>query len=224
MELSQGKQRLLFVALVIILAAVGVYLVGPGRSHGAASAGQSPASATGGGSVSSPSAAPLNVPSGAVAPASLPVPTSFKNANIYTWLPFTQQDLDAAANVTVAFMAAYQTYSYTDSVTGYGHRLSSYVTQSLLTSLEQTFQLGLPRWQQGQQSFKSAGVITQISAFGASPQAITFLVTLTQQTTTSGQTTSATHPYTVTTEAVQGGWQVNDIEQADVGNSGQGNQ
>jgi hypothetical protein len=219
MELSPGKQRLLFVVLVIILAAIGVYLVGPGRSHGSASAGQSPGAGAGSGAVPSSSASPLNVPSAAVAPSSLPVPASFRNANIYSWLPFTQKDLDAAANVTVAFLGEYQTYGYTDTVGDYGHRLSADATPTLLTNLEQTFQLGLPTWKQKQQAFKSGGTITQITAFGSSPQAsITFLVTLTEQTTTNGQTSSTSGPYDVTAEAVAGGWQVNDIEQAGVGN------
>jgi hypothetical protein len=109
-------------------------------------------------------------------------------------------------------------------VTGYGHRLSAYATPSLLTNLEQTFQLGLPTWKQKQQAFKSGGTISEITAFGSSPQAsITFLVAVTQQTTTSGQTSSIAGQYDVTTEAVAGGWQVNDIEQAGQGNNGQVN-
>jgi len=217
MELSQGKQRLLFVALVVLLAAIGVYLVGPGRSHGASSAGQP----TGGGSVSSPSASPLNVPSAEVAPTPLPVPTSIKNANIYSWLPFSQQDLSAAANVTVAFAAADQTFSSADTAKTYGARLQSLATPTFLAILEEQFR---PAGATGTSS-KSGGTITRIATFGSAPQAsITFVVTITDQTTTGGKTTSQTGQYDVTAEAVAGGWQVNDVEQAGQGNQGQANQ
>ena len=35
--------------------------------------------------------------------------------NIYSWPPFTQQDLADAAAVTVKFGADYNTYSYTET-------------------------------------------------------------------------------------------------------------
>src|SRR5260370_5633161 len=99
MELSPGRKGMLFVVLLILLAGLGIYLAGSGRSHGSPGAAQSPGSATGGGPVPSPSAAMQKLPAAAVAPTPLPAPVTTKNANIYDWLPFTQQDLDAAANV-----------------------------------------------------------------------------------------------------------------------------
>jgi hypothetical protein len=217
MELSTGQKRGLFVVLVVLLAGLGIYLIGPGRSHGsptaAAPGGNSPGAAT-----TSP-ATLAGVPSYQVAPTPLPVPTTFKNANIYDWLPFKQSDLDAAANVTLAFAKADETFSYTDTATGYGKRLSSYVTPQLLTSLEETFQTGLPQWQQQQFASKGAGTINSITSFGGSPQAsITFAVAIAEQTTASGTTSTKTYQYDVTTVSVAGGWQVNDIEQAGQGN------
>jgi len=175
MELSTGQQRALFVVLVVILAGIGIYLLGPGRSHGSGAspaASVSPAAAT-----SSP--APLAVPSAAVAPTTIPVPQTTKNVSIYSWLPFTQQDLEEAANVTLAFAAADQTFSRTDTASSYGLRLKDLVT----------------------------------------PTSITFAVTLTEQTTSGGKATTTTTQCDVTTVAVAGGWQVNDLEQAGIGNS-----
>jgi hypothetical protein len=217
MELSPGKQRVLFVVVVVLLAGLGIYLVGPGRSHGAGAASSSPAASPGG---LTESASPVGVPSAVVAPTPLPVPVSIKNANIYNWLPFTQQDLDEAANVTVAFAAADETFSYIDTPKSYGQRLSSLVTPTLLATLEQQFQPpgAASTWRQQQLTSKSGGTINRITAFGASPPSITFVITLTEQTTASGKTTSTTGQYDVTTVAVAGGWQVNDIEQHGVGN------
>jgi len=214
MELSPGKQRLLFVVIVILLAGLGIYLVGPGRSDGTGAAASSSA---GGASGSGPSASNIAVPSAVVAPTPPPVPVSVKNANIYGWLPFTQADLDAAANVTLAFTAAYETFSYTDTPKSFGQRLSTLVTPTFLAVLEQEF---LPAGaKQEQLTSKSSGTIDQITAFGAHPQAsITFVVTVTEQTTASGNTTSTTGQYDVTAVGVAGSWQVNDIEQAEAGN------
>jgi hypothetical protein len=219
MELTTGQKRLLFVVVVVLLAALGIFLLGPGRSHGGSpsastSSGAPPSSAT-----TSP-ASLAGVPSYQVNPTTLPVPTTIKSANIYNWLPFTQSDLDAAANVTLAFVKADETYSYTDTATGYGKRLSNYATAPLQTSLEETFQTGLPQWQQQHYTSTGAGTISSITTFGGSPStSITFVVSITEQVTASGQTSTKTSPYDVTTVAVAGGWQVNDIEQA-----GQGNQ
>lgn len=207
---------MLFVVVVVLLAGLGIYLVGPGRTHGSATPGPS---ASSGGPVASPS--PLVVPSAAVAPTPLPVPVSLKTANIYDWLPFTQQDLTAAANVTLAFAAADETFTYTDTPASYGNRLSSLVTPTFLVTLEQQFQPAGVAQQRAQEHYvsKSGGTISQISSFGASPQAsITFVINLTERTTANGQTKSTTGQYDVTAVTAAGGWQVNDIEQAGAGN------
>ena len=211
MELSTGQQRALFAVLVVILAGIGIYLIGPGRSHGS---GASPA-ATVGPAAATSSPAPLAVPSAAVAPTTIPVPQTTKGVSIYSWLPFTQQDLDEAANVTLAFAAADQTFSRTDTASSYGLRLKNLVTPTFLAVLEQQFR---PPGATAMSS-KSSGTITQIASFGASPTSITFVVTLTEQTTSGGKATTTTTPCDVTTVAVAGGWQVNDLEQAGVGNS-----
>jgi hypothetical protein len=219
MELSAGQKRGLFVVLVVLLAGLGIYLIGPGRGGGGSPAASKPGD-------SSPSVAPTSpaslagVPSYQVQPTSLPVPTTIKSANVYDWLPFTPSDLKTAANVTLAFAGAYETYSYTDTWAGYGKRLSGYATSSLLTSLEQTFQTGLPTWQSQHLTSRSTGTIDSITSFGAAPdKSITFLVTIMEQQASSSGTSPSTGQYDVTTVAVAGGWQVNDIEQ-----SGQGNQ
>jgi hypothetical protein len=219
MELSTGQKRGLFVVLVVLLAGLGIYLIGPGRDNSGSPSASKPSGSSPSAATTTAPASLAGVPSYEVQPTSAPVPTTIKSANIYDWLPFTPSDLKTAANVTVAFAGAYETYSYTDTWAEYGKRLSGYATSSLLTSLEQTFQTGLPTWQQEHLTSKSAGTINSITLFGASPKSITFLVTITEQQTSQSGSTPSTGQYDVTTVAVAGGWQVNDIEQ-----SGQGNQ
>jgi hypothetical protein len=211
MELSTGQQRGLFVVLVILLAAIGIYLLGPGRSHGAGAAPAASVSPA----ASAATSAPQVVPTQDLAPTPIAVPTAIKSANIYSWLPFTQQDLNAAANVTVAFAAADQTFSRTDKATTYAQRLQKLVTPPFLGTLEAQFR---PPGATGMTA-KSSGVINQILSFGSSPQSITFRITFTEQTTTGGTTSTQTTQNDVTVVAVAGGWQVNNIQL-----DGQGNQ
>jgi len=224
MELSPGQQRGLFVVLVILLAGVGIYLVGPGRHHGSAASGSPTTPASGGnpsGSSGGVTATPTlaGVPSAVIAPASLPVPSAVKGANIYHWLPFTQQGLDAAANVTLAFAAAYETFSYTDTPVTYAQRLSPLVTTTLGQTLAAQFEPPNVQTQRAQERLvsKSGGTIDRIASFGNGSQAsITFILTITVAQNVDPK--SATGQWDITAVQVAGGWQVNDIELAGVGN------
>lgn len=224
MELSPGQQRGLFVVLVILLAGIGIYLVGPGRHHGSAASGPPATPASGsnpsgssGGVTATPTLA--GVPSAVIAPASLPVPSVVKGANIYNWLPFTQQGLDGAANVTLAFAAADETFSYTDTPTTFAQRLSSLVTPTLGQTLTAQFEPPNVQVQRAQEHLvsKSAGTIDRIVSFGTgTPASITFLVTITVQQNVAPK--SATGQWDITAVQAPGGWQVNDIEPAGAGN------
>jgi hypothetical protein len=216
MELTPGRQRLLFVAVVILLAVLGIYLLGPGRSHGAAPA----ASTAPAGPAATVSPSPL-APSAAIAPTPVAV-APLKGVNIYNWLPFTQQDLATAAGVTLAFAGADETFTYTDTAASYAGRLSGLVTPDLGQTLESQFAPPGVQQQRAQQHVvsKSSGSIVRISSFGTTPQAsITFVVSIAVQTTAAGKTTSTTNQWAVTAVTAPGGWAVHDIEPAGVGNS-----
>jgi hypothetical protein len=47
--------------------------------------------------------------------------------DIYSWLPFTQQDLAAAAAVTEKFLVDYNTYSYTETADGYVAKMNGLI-------------------------------------------------------------------------------------------------
>jgi len=218
MELTPGRQRLFFVVVVILLALLGIYLVGPGRSHGAAPAASS--STAPANPVASVTPSPLSVPSAVAAPTPVAV-TPVKGANIYNWLPFTQQDLSTAAGVTLAFATAYETFSYTDTAATYAARLSGYVTSDLLQTLESQFAPPAVQQQRAQQHLvsKSSGAIVSIRSFGSAPPTIIFVVDITVGTTASAKTTSASNQWAVTAVTAPGGWAVHDIEPATAGNT-----
>jgi hypothetical protein len=212
MELSGGQQRLLFVVVVLLLAALGIYLVGPGMHHGAAatpspsasSAGPTPAAST------APAVQPVTTP---VTPA-----TSAGGADIYQWLPFTQQDLTQAAQVTVAFAADYDTYSYTETDTAYIDKMASLVTSELAATLKNAYDtLGIATARSTQkQVATSSGAITRIRSFGSG--SIMFVVSIVQKVTSTKGTSTTPTQYWVTVVKGAVGWQVDNIEQAGAGN------
>jgi hypothetical protein len=203
MELSSGQQRLLFVIVVLLLAGLGVYLVG---THHGTTASPPPKPTV--------SAAPVTT-----APTTAPAATNGSGGvDIYQWLPFSQQDLTAASRVTVAFAGDWETWSYTEPAPAYAAKMSGLVTSELSATLENDYAtpgVAALRSTQKQVSTSSGG-IASISTFGSGT--ITFVVNVTQQLGTTSGTTHTTKQYTVTVVSGPDGWQVNDIELAGVGN------
>ena len=203
MELSSGQQRLLFAVVVLALAGLGVYLIG---GHHGTTASPPPKPTV--------SAAPATT-----APATTPATTNGSGgADIYQWLPFTQQDLTNAARTTVAFAADWETWSYTEPAAAYAAKMSGLVTNELSATLENDYTTpGVANQRSAQKQIStSSGGIASISTFGTGT--ITFVVNMTQQLATSSGTTHTTQQYAVTVVSGANGWQVNDIEQAGAGN------
>jgi hypothetical protein len=216
MEPSSGQQRLLFVVVVLVLAGLGVYLISARTHNGTAAT--PPASVSATGPAPATSAAPAVQP--ATTPASVPasVPRGSGGADIYQWLPFSQQDLTQAARTTVAFAADYEPYSYTETAAAYAGKMASLVTGELAATLKNAYAtpgVAAQRTAQKQVSTGSGG-IASIRSFG--PGSITFVVNIAQQLASTQGTSTKTTQYAVTVVSAAGGWQVNDIELAGAGN------
>src|SRR5215475_4166304 len=219
MEPSSGQQRLLFVVVVLVLAGLGVYLISARTHNGTAATPPASVSATGSAPVTSP-APPASAVQPATTPASAPasVPAGGGRADIFQWLPFSQQDLTEAARTTVAFAADYETYSYTETAAAYAGKMASLVTGELAATLKDAYAtpgVAAQRTAQKQVSTSSGG-IASIRSFG--PGSITFVVNIAQQLATTRGTSTKTTQYAVTVVSAAGGWQVNDIELAGAGN------
>jgi hypothetical protein len=217
MDLSTGQQRALFVLVVVVLAGLGIYLVGPGGHHGAAAANGTPsASGSATPAPAATSAAPLAQPANAPATSATP---GAGGVNIFQWLPFTQQDLAEAARVTLAFAADYDTFSYTQTAASYVAKMDNLVTGEFAASLKNAYTTQGVAAQRSAQKQVSAGSggIASIRSFGTG--SIMFLVNIAQKLTTTKGTSTTTAQYGVTVVPSAGGWQVNDIELATAGNS-----
>ena len=201
MELSSGQQRLLFVVVVLALGGLGIFLLG--SRHRTAPPPARP----------SASAAPATS-----TPAAAPVTTTGGGVNIYQWLPFTQQDLSAASQATVAFAADYENWSYTEPAQTYIAKMNGLVTTNFAASLQNSYATpGVATLRNAQKQIStSSGGIASIRSFGTG--SITFVVNIAQRLATTSGTTNSSKQYAVTVISNATGWQVNDVELAGAGN------
>ena len=213
MDLSPGQQKAVFAVVVVVLAALGYWLLLPkvSHSHGQAKPAASPAPAA--------SAPGTQSSQGASPPAETASPASTGGVNIYSWLPFTQQGLAAAATVTEKFVVDYNTYSYTESADDYVGRMNALITTQLADTLRGLYSTpGVVKVRTSQKQVSTGtAVINSLRAFG--PSSLTFIVTGTQHLATSKGTSSGSSQYAVTLTGSGTSWQVNDIELSSVGQS-----
>jgi hypothetical protein len=211
-ELSPRQRSAVFVAVVIALAALGYYLVVPAvtHSHGSAPAASTPAS--------TPSAAATEQTQ-AAAPTIQASAAAAGGPDIYAWLPFTQQNLAAAASVVVRFSVDYNTFTYTESATAYVGAMGGLVTGQLAGTLRAVYQTpGVAKLRTSQKQVSTGtAVINSLRAFG--PSSMTFIVTAGQRLAASNGTSTASTQYAVTVTGSGGSWQVSDIELESAGNT-----
>jgi len=212
-ELSPRQRSAVFVAVVIALAALGYYLVVPAVTHSRGSA-QNAASAPS--TPSTPSAAATEQTQAPTVQASA---AAAGGPDIYAWLPFTQQNLAAAASVAVRFSVDYNTFTYTESAADYVGAMGDLVTGQLAGTLRAVYQTpGVAKLRTSQKQVSSGtAAISSLRAFG--PSSMTFIVTAGQRLATSHSTSSGSTQYAVTVTGSGGSWQVSDIELESAGNS-----
>ena len=216
MDLSPGQQKAVFALVVVVLAALGYWLILPkiSHSHGAARAAASSPAPSAAGSVPASGVPQAGTPAPATAS-----PSATGAVNIYSWLPFTQQGLAAAAAVTVKFGADYNTYSYTESASAYVGTMKGLITGQLATTLQGLYSTpGVAKVRNSQKQVSTGtAVIDSLRSFG--PSSLTFVVTAGQHLVTSNGTTNGSAQYAITVTGSGTSWQVNDIELSTVGQS-----
>jgi hypothetical protein len=209
-DLSPGQQKAVFALVVVVLAALGYWLIVPRVSHSHAQAQPSPTPSATESVPSPPASAPPTVTTS---------PASAGGVDIYSWLPFTQQGLAAAAAVTEKFLVDYNTYSYTESAAGYVGRMNGLITTQLAGTLRGLYsQQGVAKVRTDQRQVSTGtAAINSLRAFG--PSSLTFVATGTQHLTTSKGSSSASAQYAITVTGSGTSWQVDNIELASVGQS-----
>lgn len=158
MELTPGGRKAAFTLIVLILAALGGFLLF--SRHTGAPTVASPVSAQ---------ASPL--PTGPAPSASLAsaVPAS-AGVDIYGLLPFSQSDLNQAVNVAQRFGTAYGTSSWQQNASGYVATMRGLVTARLAAVVARAYAAPGVAQLRDQQKQVSAGqaTVTALRAFGPS--------------------------------------------------------
>ncbi len=210
MDLSPGQQKAVFALVVVVLAALGYWLIVPRVNHSHAQAQSSPTPSP---TESVPS------PPGSAPPAVTTSPASAGGVDIYSWLPFTQQGLAAAAAVTDKFLADYNTYSYTETAADFVGRMNGLITTQLASTLRGLYsQPGVAKLRSDQRQVSTGtAAINSIRAFG--PSSLTFVATGTQHLTTTKGASNGSAQYAITVTGSGTSWQVDNIELASVGQS-----
>jgi hypothetical protein len=213
MEMSPGRRKAVFALIVLVLAGLGVYLVMPAARGGASPPHAAPSQH------SAAERPPAAARSADAVPSASPAPPASATPDIYQWLPFTQSDLASAAAVVTEFSKAYGTWSYTQNATQYAATMSNLTTQELTPVLAQGYSVPGVASVRTADKQVSAGtaVINSLRTFG--PSSLTFVVTISQEITSTGGTSQVSGQYAVTLAADDGVWQVSDIELASAGNS-----
>jgi hypothetical protein len=210
-DLSPGQKRAVFAVIVLVLVGLGLWLILPKTTS--SHAGTTPTA-----SPTPTASAPVPAATVTQTPASTTVSPG-TGVDIYSWLPFTQQGLTAAAAVTVKFCAAYNTFTYTESASAYVASMNGLVTPSLADSLKGVYSApGVAALRTSQQQVSTGGAsISSLRAFGDT--SLTFVVTGTQHLASTKGTSNGSTQYAVTVTGSGTSWQVNDIELASQGNS-----
>jgi hypothetical protein len=207
-DLSPGQKKAVFALVVVVLAALGYWLILPKAGHSSA---QAQPTRTPSPTESVPSPPPTATSTVTATPAAT------GSVNIYSWLPFTQGGLAAAAAVTENFLFDYDTYSYTETAKAYVGSMSGLITAQLATTLQGLYSTpGVAKVRTDQKQVATGtAVIVSLRSFG--PSSLTFIVTGTQHLVTSKGTSNGTTQYAITVTGSGTSWLVDDIELSSAG-------
>ncbi|TDC45754.1 hypothetical protein E1281_29555 [Actinomadura sp. KC345] len=207
MNLNDRQRKLLFGGLVVVLAAIGVYLT----------------IAAPGGEPDRPDARPEGAPATS-APASPPPgiegtidPGEF---DIYRLLPFNREEFANAGDLARRFVAAYGTYRFDEPPQTYTGRLSGLVTEELMGQLERDAATPgiLEERRREQVVAESTATLDQVRNIEAN--SIVFVVSGRQKVTEGGGESSESKRYAVTVAREGGSLRVYAFQPADVGQAG----
>lgn len=210
MELNDRQRKLVFAGLVVLLAAAGIFLTfGGGRGHKNASAKHTASPAP---TSSAPAAAPVTGP-----PVGAPSPSP-SGYDIYSMLPFTQQDFSTAADVARRFTIAYGTYRFDEPANAYVDRMRPLVTPNLANQLQQGSATPGVIAQRQQDQEVSTSSVTLDSLRDIAKDQLIFLTTEKQHLSTKGgKSSDNSQQYAVTVTRSGGSWIVYAFAPADQG-------
>ncbi|TDC82526.1 hypothetical protein [Actinomadura sp. 7K507] len=207
MNLNDRQRKLLFGGLVVVLAAVGIYLTIAAPESGPDGPDARP---TGAPATTGPASPPPGI-EGTVDPGEF---------DIYGLLPFDREEFANAGNLAQRFVAAYGTYRFDETPQAYTGRLSGLVTEELGAQLERDAATPgiLEERRREQVVAESTATLDEVRNIEAN--SIVFVVSGRQKVTESGGESSDSKRYAVTVAREGGSLRVYAFQPADVGQAG----
>ncbi|MGR6914615.1 hypothetical protein ACU635_10225 [[Actinomadura] parvosata] len=198
------RRGVAFAALVVVIAAVGIYLtMWPDSSEQAA-----------------PEPAASVATSSAVASSTPLATASAAPFDIYSYLPMKKEQLAAAADLAERFTAVYGTYRYDEDPAAYAQRLKVFTTPELAGTLTRTVtSAGFVEENRNNQTVSTATAhLKEIRQVEKS--SIVFVVAANRQVTARSGNKLATEEYAVTVSQLGADWRIYDILPSDEGQEG----
>ncbi|WP_157249471.1 hypothetical protein [Nonomuraea typhae] len=204
MAQSGDKRGVVFAAIVVVVAAVGLYVT---MWPGARGSEPTPGPAT--------SAAPL--PPATSAPLATASNAPF---DIYAYLPMSRQQLAAAAELAERFTASYGTFRYDEEPAVYANRVKAFTTGELATYLTKALTSpGSIEQNKNEQTVATATArMKEIRQVGKT--SIVFIITSTQKLAGKSGVSERAEDLAVTLTPVGNDWRVFDVQPAGEGQDG----
>ncbi|MEV0615060.1 hypothetical protein AB0I81_17165 [Nonomuraea sp. NPDC050404] len=199
------RRGVAFAAIVVVIAAVGIYLtMWPDSSDEA----------------EPEPAATARVTSSAVA-SNTPVATaSAAPFDVYSYLPMSKEQLSAAADVAERFTAAYGTFRFDEDPVAYAGRLKAYTTPELGNNLTRTMTSAGTVEKNRADEIVSAATAELKEIRQVDRTSIVFVVTANRQVTSKSGNDQVAEEFAVTVSQLGDDWRIYDILPANTGQEG----
>lgn len=206
--MNDGRRKGLFVAAVVVLAALGIYLTTLGDGSGEVGT----AGPTGRAGTRTVTAPPVAVPSQVAT-------TPSADFDVYSYLPLTRDQLGAAADLARRFTAQYGTYTFDDPV-GRADRLKGFTTVEFGDDLTRTVTSPAAVEHDTADQIVSKGTARLKSIRDISATSAVVVVESTQRITALSGPKEQIEDYAVTVVQVGADWRVYDLQLAASGQDG----
>lgn len=211
MAQAGDRRGVVFAVVVIILAAVGIYLTMMKPSSGEEATAQPTASRTA-------SAAPAVT--AAPSPSKPLATASAAPFDVYAYLPMTKQQLAAAADLAERFAAAYGTYRYDEDPAAYASRVKVFTTGDLGDALTRSITSPGTVQQNRDDQVVSKATAKMKEIRQVDRTSVVFVVVGTQQITAKSGSSTKAEEYAVTLTQMGSDWRVFDLQLAKEGQDG----
>ncbi|GAB1821296.1 hypothetical protein [Herbidospora sp. RD11066] len=206
--MNDGRRKGLFIAAVVVLAALGIYLTTLGDGSGEVGT----AAPTGSAGTRTVTAPPVAVPSQVAT-------TPSADFDVYSYLPLSREQLGAAADLARRFTVEYGTYTHDDAV-GRADRLKAYTTTEFGEDLTRTVTSPAAVEHDTADQVVSKGGARLKSIRDISAESVVVVVEGTQQVTALSGARDLVEDYAVTVVQVGADWRVYDLQLAGSGQDG----